>query len=214
MWKEALMMEQDENAEDIKGMDVAVFLNRELQYLAHVASSPTPKSVDFTHTPKYSITLAPRKSQCLVAVFSFRDTSQKLEAETMSCPSWSELKDRLGIKKPGEQKIQPAASSLLNLNAALMEKTSISQLKGMPDIITRTIKQLCSIAIRFELESDESIYNDWDSLSPGGAAQTEDSSDEVAGAHSHETESQFVVSIVNNLAAGAITGQLISEPYL
>jgi hypothetical protein len=212
--KDPLMIEQDGNAEEIMCMDVAVFLNREPQDLVHVATSPTPKSVNFTHGCRHPITLAPRKGQCLVAVFSFRNTSQKLEAESMSCPSWSELRDRLGIKKSGEQNIQPAASSLLNLNAALVKKTGISQLDAMPDIITRTVKQLCSIAIRFELDADESIYDDWNSLSSAGAAQIEDGSDQVAGVHSYETESQFVVSIVNNLAAGAITGQLIHEPYL
>ncbi|KAF4627020.1 hypothetical protein G7Y89_g11137 [Cudoniella acicularis] len=194
--------------EEIMCMDVAVFLNREPQSLGDDTVTETQKSVNFSRkSGEHPMKLIPRKGQCLVAVFSLREKSQTLKAETMSCPSWSELRGRLGIKRSGEEKIQPTGSSLPSLNAALVERTGISQLDAMPDIITRVVEQLCSIAIRFELEADDSIYNDFDSLSSTEPAQT------AAGVQDHETGGQSVVSIVNNLAIGPVTCQLTHEPY-
>ena len=208
-------VDNEEFVQEIMCMDVAVFLNREPQNLGHVATTATQQSANFTRDcSECLITLTPRKGLCFVAVFFLRDKSQELKAETMSCPSWSDLWGRLGIKKFGEAKIHPTGSSLPNLKAALVEITGISQLAAMPDIITRTVEQLCSIAIRFKVEADDSIYSDYDALSSAESAQTADGPGQAAGIHDRKTGNQSVVTIVNNLAIGPVRGQLIQEPYL
>jgi hypothetical protein len=89
---------EEEDIPKIMCMDVAVFLNRDLQGLCHVATTAPKQSANFTRDCSESpITLALGKGLCFVAVFSLRNKSQKLEPETMSCPSWLELRGVLAL---------------------------------------------------------------------------------------------------------------------
>jgi hypothetical protein len=196
---------------DIMCVDVAVFLNREPQSLGHIGNTPTEQSLNFTRGCSEPISLTPRKGQCVAAVFSLRDKNQKLEPRALSCPSWAELRGHLGIKGFWQQDIDLSGGPLLKLNTALVEKTGISQLAAMPDIITRVVEQLCSIAIHFEIEGDDSDYDSHSSVEP---AQMADGPGRAVGMHDHEAGGQSVVSIPNNSATEPLLSQFMQEPYL
>jgi hypothetical protein len=197
---------EGEFVEDTMCMDVVVFLNREPQNFTLSNITPTEQSSNFARGCIKPISLSSGKGQCVVAVFSLRDKSQIFEPQVPDCPSWAALRGRLGIGKLGEEDIYPSGKSLLNLNAALVEKTGISQFAAMPDIITRTVQQLCSIAIRFEIEANDSDYNDSDSRFSNEMLDYLDQAGEAQG--------QFVVSIANNFAIEPLLGQFMQEPYL
>jgi hypothetical protein len=199
--------------EDIICMDVAVFLNRKSQELDVVNPTATEHSVNFTRG-KSPIKLARKIGQCFVAVFSLRDKGQELKPETMICPSWPELKARLGIKKIGMEKIQRAGPSLLNLHAELREKSGISQLNAMPDIITRTVEQLRAISIHSKLPADDFQNANYDNLFEIEPPHTASSPHQTNGMRDHETGDQSRVSIANNLGIEPGLGQLIHESYL
>jgi hypothetical protein len=197
---------EGEFVDDTMCVDVVVFLNRDPQNFALSNITPTEQSSNFTCGCIKPISLSSGKGQCVVAVFSLRDKSQIIKPQVPNCPSWAELRGRLGIRKLGQEDIYPSGKSLLNLNAALVERTGISQFAAMPDIITRTVEQLCSIAIRFEIEADDSDYNDFDSRF----------SDEILDDFDQtgKAQAQSVVSIANNFAIEPLLGQFMQEPYL
>lgn len=199
----------DENLHEDLCLDVAVFLNRKSQSLDNTSPTTTQQSTAFANfTREGDINLVPTKGQCLVAVFSFRERNQKMNPLTMSCPSWPELRNRLGIR---DFKIQPTDTSRSNLYAALVEKTGISQLDTMPDIVTRTVEQLCSMAISTKLYADDLDQSDEATIY---SATTADEPEQVAGTRGNEAGYQSVISIVNNLVIEPIFSQYVQEPYL
>jgi len=206
-----IMSVEGKFVEDTMCVDVAVFLNREPQSFAPSNITPTEQSANFTRACIKPISLSSGKGQCVVAVLSLRDKSQIFNPQVPNCPSWSELRGRLGIRKLSQEDIHPSGKSLLNLNAALVEKTGISQLAAMPDIITRMVEQLCSIAIHFKIEADDSDYSDSDSHLSSGIL---DGPDQAGAMHDREAQDQSVVSIANNFAIEPLLGQFIQQPYL